>query len=391
MTAFAPPRPRLFISQDADDGWLTALEFGLVDDGQPAERWTSVGERVRLLYDEDGERCLGFRVSRVRQYDPEAPGYEELWDGPRFDVPALGLTDVPPNAILVATRALFGTATTVNRELFDLGTKAQGEAALRRWLRCLQSGDSMAHYGIGYSLYDLGRHQEAYRHLRHYAELAPYEPWTWAWYGRAAAAIGETVEARSALARAAELDEERETDALELLDELDAGTFMPPVAAPQPGVRTVLGILVEQLVQQIGESLRPVLGDDDVFVLVALDPPVWVHVDPRDGDVTILAQAGSVAATDLHDDELDAMVAEMSTHHPLEFDAESGDIYVALEVPGMLAERDARPVLLRPLVFGAAACARSLPAIAEPYGIEILPPRDAGDEYQDFIDRHDHR
>ena len=32
----------------------------------------------------------------------------------------------------------------------------------------------MAHFGLGYTLYDLGRFQEAYRHLRHYTEIAPH-------------------------------------------------------------------------------------------------------------------------------------------------------------------------------------------------------------------------
>lgn len=387
MTVLTPPRPRLFLSQDADYGWLIALEFGVIDDGQPADRWTPVGDSLGLLHDENG-RCVGFRIDGIADYDPDAPEYAELWDGPRFDVPALGLTDASPNQIVVATRALFGEATTVNRELFDLGTQSAGETALRRWLRCLQAGDSMAHYGIGYTLYDLGRHQEAYRHLRHYAELAPDEPWSWAWYGRAAAAIGETVEARRVLTRAVDLDEHDETDARELLDELDAGTFAPSAVKPPPTPATVLEIIVQQLVQQIGESLSTGFGTDEVYALVALDPPVQVHVDVRSGDVVIGAQVGSVAVTDLHDDDLDEMLAAMGTHHPLEFDPDNGDIHVVFEAPGMLAERDARPALLRPLVLGAAACARSLPAVAELYDIELLPPRDAVDENEQLDDDH---
>ena len=79
----------------------------------------------------------------------------------------------------------------------------------------------MAHFALGYTLYDLGRYHEAYRHLRYYAQIAPAHPWNWCWFGRAAAGIGELGEARSAYERAIELgDGEDETDATDLLGEL---------------------------------------------------------------------------------------------------------------------------------------------------------------------------
>ncbi len=31
----------------------------------------------------------------------------------------------------------------------------------------------MAHFALGYTLYELGRYHEAYRHLRYYAQIAP--------------------------------------------------------------------------------------------------------------------------------------------------------------------------------------------------------------------------
>ena len=46
------------------------------------------------------------------------------------------------------------------------------------------------HFGLGYTLYDLGRHREAYSHLRRYTELAPHNSWAWLWLGRAAARRG---------------------------------------------------------------------------------------------------------------------------------------------------------------------------------------------------------
>ena len=41
-------------------------------------------------------------------------------------------------------------------------------------------------FGLGYTLFDLGRHREAYTHLRRYSELAPHNSWAWLWLGRAA-------------------------------------------------------------------------------------------------------------------------------------------------------------------------------------------------------------
>jgi Flp pilus assembly protein TadD len=80
----------------------------------------------------------------------------------------------------------------------------------------------MAHFGLGYTLYELGRFPEAYRHLRHYTEIAPCGGWNWCWLGRAAEAIGETGEARNAYERALALEDagHEETDAAELLDAL---------------------------------------------------------------------------------------------------------------------------------------------------------------------------
>jgi Flp pilus assembly protein TadD len=81
----------------------------------------------------------------------------------------------------------------------------------------------MAHFALGYTHYELAHYHDAYRHLRHYAELAPAQPWVWAWYAKAAAAIGETAEARDACNRALELTEagSDETDAADLLESLD--------------------------------------------------------------------------------------------------------------------------------------------------------------------------
>ncbi len=93
------------------------------------------------------------------------------------------------------------------------------EEAVGLWRMCLECGDQMAHYGIGPVLHHLGRHREAYRHLRFYAELVPEDAWAWCWLGRACEALGEEREAREAYERAVALEEAGgfETDAPELL------------------------------------------------------------------------------------------------------------------------------------------------------------------------------
>ena len=139
-------------------------------------------------------------------------------------MPLLGLSEATAGEIIVAARAHFGDEPSINRVYFDAGTRMEGEEALNVWRCCLEAGDSMAHFAIGYTLYELERYREAYGHLRHYAELAPAAAWNWCWLGRAAAAIGEVAEARTAYERAIALTRQGddETDAPELLAELSA-------------------------------------------------------------------------------------------------------------------------------------------------------------------------
>jgi tetratricopeptide (TPR) repeat protein len=213
---------RLYLNHIRELDWLIALEFGRVDDAQPPENWRGVSGRFGFLCDGPGGAEVGFKVLDVSRFDAEDPAVEEIWTGPRFDAPVLGLTGVPAGEIVLAARALFGNAGSVNREYFDAACDAQGEDALGLWLACLQAGDGMAHFGLGYTLYELGRHREAYRHLRHYTEIAPHGSWNWCWLGRAAEAVGERDEARRAYERAIQLEQagDQGTDADELLARL---------------------------------------------------------------------------------------------------------------------------------------------------------------------------
>lgn len=213
---------RLYLNHLPDYDWLIALEFGRIDDGQPKEHWRGVSDHIGFLLDAPGGREVGFKLTSLSTFDDEARDLEEVWNGPRFHVPQLGLNAATVGETVLAARALLGGEPTINRVYFSAGVSGSGEAALADWLDCLSAGDCMAHFALGYTLYDLGRFHEAYRHLRYYAELAPAGAWNWCWYGKAAQAIGEIEEARLAYRRAIELESaDQETDAPELLAALD--------------------------------------------------------------------------------------------------------------------------------------------------------------------------
>lgn len=145
-----------------------------------------------------------------------------VWSGPRFDAPAVSLANASVGEIVLAARARWGDGCSFNHKLFRQATQAEGAKALACWEACLESGDQQAHFGMGYTLIDMDRPHEGYRHLRFYAELAPAHPWVQVWLARGAIAIVETTEAIKALKRAVKLEEAGgvETDAAELLAEL---------------------------------------------------------------------------------------------------------------------------------------------------------------------------
>lgn len=216
---------RLFLNHISSLDWLIALEFGRVDEGQPSDCWRGVNDHVGFLHDGPAGEEVGFKVLDLSSLDLDDEESAELWTGPRFTAPALGLAAATAAEIITAHRALFGDVDSVNRWYFSAAIAAESTVeALGHWLACLGAGDSMAHYGLGYTLLELGRDAEAYRHLRHYTEIAPCNPWAWSYFGRAAEARGETAEARAAYERAIELEDggREESDARELLAELDA-------------------------------------------------------------------------------------------------------------------------------------------------------------------------
>jgi tetratricopeptide (TPR) repeat protein len=210
---------RLFISYIPGRDHFVAVEYGRSPDGVAPGSWQPVGEAAAFLHDGVGGPIVGFGVNHFYAIDLDAPDYAPLWGAARFAAPLLGLTDACSAEIILAARTFLGGRRTVNRRFFDAAVDARStdrSASLKLWLDCLESGDAMAHFGVGYTLYELGRFREAYRHLRHYTELAPSNAWNWRWYGLAAEAIGESEEAARAYERAIDLGD-TETDADSLL------------------------------------------------------------------------------------------------------------------------------------------------------------------------------
>lgn len=165
--------PRLYLNHLADLDWLIALEYGRVDDAQPPENWRGVNDAFGFLHDGPHGPAVGFKILSFSEFDADDDEVSEIWAAPRFDTPTLGLKAVTAGEIVLAARSLFDGQSSINRQFFSAAINAETENALALWLACLQAGDAMAHFGLGYTLYEVERFPEAYRHLRHYTEIAP--------------------------------------------------------------------------------------------------------------------------------------------------------------------------------------------------------------------------
>ena len=214
--------PVLHLSYDADLDWLEASPLGVVMDRQGHDRWRGVTERVGYFLDAANGEEIGFKVTDLSAFDAGEEDHDELFTGPRFDAPVLGLSAVTAGEVILACVPFLDGESTIDRVYFAAAMGEQGTAALALWRAALQAGNCMAHYGAGYTLLELGRHHLAYRHLRAYTELVPRDPWAWTYRARAAAGLGERAEAITCCRRAIELESVygEETDAGDLLEEL---------------------------------------------------------------------------------------------------------------------------------------------------------------------------
>ena len=208
------PRPTqapLHLSVNVADDWLEAIEFGSVVDGRPADALVEVTPDVRFILREPGGPIVGFTIQGYLDADVDDLG-PVAFAGPRFKVPVLGLDRATLGEALLAARGRFQVST-ADVCFFALALRSaeddgDHEAAAGHWLACLESGDMRGMFGLGYTLFDLGRHTEAYTHLRRYAELAPHNSWAWLWLGRVCEALGELDEAATGYRMAVQRERE---------------------------------------------------------------------------------------------------------------------------------------------------------------------------------------
>ncbi len=109
----------------------TVIEFGSVWDGQPSELQLALEEDERLgfLLRESTGPVIGFRVHEPHDLDPETLEAWEVWDGPRFSLPQLGLHGVSIGEILLAVRARYGREEPTNDAFYfhlAISTKEEG-------------------------------------------------------------------------------------------------------------------------------------------------------------------------------------------------------------------------------------------------------------------------
>ena len=213
-------RPRLHLSHDSEYDYLSCVEFGRTEDGHHPDGWLTVSRRFGYMLDEPDGRAVGFRVNDFSEFDPQR--MPEVWGDPRFDCPALGLSDASAGEICLAAAAQL-EGDTINRRAFGLATALDDpEDAAPVWKQVIEAGDMMGHYGLGYTLLEGGDVRGAYKHLRVYTEVARWSPWAWNYRGQAAEAMGERTEARDCYRRTLRLERlhQEQTDAAERLEAL---------------------------------------------------------------------------------------------------------------------------------------------------------------------------
>ncbi len=279
------PNPRLYLSHSASLDWLMAYEFGRVDDAQPRDCWQGVSDEFGYLLDAPDGRVVGFKVQEFSEFDLDNSDVAEIWEAPLFDAPQLGLTNASAGEVAVAARAFFGGESSFNRQAFSVGTSEKGEEALETWRICLQAGDTMAHFALGYTHFELGNFQDAYRHLRYYTEIAPAGPWNWTWFGRAAEAVGQSAEAADAYRRAIALTEEGEdtTDARERLDALTNGE--PRRRGHAVKRLDLLGVELTQLDRRRVETLSTHVAGG---LTRGRLPKDYAHTDPNEDALVVV-------------------------------------------------------------------------------------------------------
>lgn len=202
----------LQLTVDRPMDWLIAIEFGQVIDGKGEAEYVTVHDNFRYVLDQPDGYLIGFVVDSFGGFDPAS--LEEIWESEIFerpvvfDVPVLGLEGASAGAITTLAAAVFADMSTVDADYFHWAVQVDepGEEKVKRWRSCLAAGNLKAHFGLGYSLCEVGRYQNAYTHLRRYTELVPRNSWAWCWFGDACVGCGDLGEARRAYEEALRLE-----------------------------------------------------------------------------------------------------------------------------------------------------------------------------------------
>jgi hypothetical protein len=87
---------------------VIALEYGRVDDGQPADSWRPVGEEVGYLHDGPGGPELGFKVLGLSRLDVDSRRARRDLGRAALRRPGPGPDRVSAGEIIVAARGLLG-------------------------------------------------------------------------------------------------------------------------------------------------------------------------------------------------------------------------------------------------------------------------------------------
>ena len=119
----------LFLSYDEHLDWLTLIEFGQVENAQPRDHWREVNESFGYLLRQPGGPEIGFKILGFSEFDPEDAEVSEIWEGPGFDVPTLGLRNSTAGEIVLAAHPFLGGCSTINRLYFNRAMQTEGVEA----------------------------------------------------------------------------------------------------------------------------------------------------------------------------------------------------------------------------------------------------------------------
>lgn len=216
------------VSYDEPFDFLTAAVPNVVIDGLLADEVDEPLDGLYVFHRGPDGPVVGFGVDDAFAWDVIGNEEDVVWNDAelRFDVPTLGLRDASIGAIVLAAQGTI-QGSTPDVEMFRAAVHESAEdnwgEAEELWRQCLAGGEMKAHYGLGYTLLELGRPHDAFGHFVTYTELTPRLAWGWRYRGLAAAGMGDVDEARKCYERAIECEDEGsdETDADELLAELD--------------------------------------------------------------------------------------------------------------------------------------------------------------------------